>query len=338
MQQQPSSLEIHERLGSGMFGDVYGLRDSLTKKPSDRILKISFLKDYTAVSTFSREVLYLRELQNHQWFDGQKWHPLAPKFFNSWIDRPHLLSLATRVIPQGTQTMERMDGTLTDLGLKQARKKLGNKQNKNSLRGVVGYTTTQIRKMVRLTFLLDHLGLVHGDLKRRNLLYKGSHGQTIVLSDFGFTGLLPSDPSSSSCCYSSSSSQSLPSLSFSTTTTTTGSSPASDNGSDVASLAGPHARFLEPRIGFPDLPRNRPRLPPELWPYVNRWQMYFDFVYNRPTYWIKPKKKKMRLMPCKVVQKMFGLPDWAVARFVDLYQLYPTNLDLPEVFRGRPIK
>jgi hypothetical protein len=154
--------------------------------------------------------------------------------------------------------------------------------------------------MMYLILALDQQRIVHGDMTRRNMLYKQeSNDIVMVLSDFGFTGEL--------------------------------------------SPSGYH-----PRIGFPNLVRSHQllpmlieffhlqpsvrstRLPVHLWPFVNRWQMYFDCVYNRPTYVILS-SGQCCFLPQWILCHFFKLPPSILAEFLRLYHIpkNPNQLKVP---------
>jgi len=314
-----AACELYKCLGEGTYGQVYAMRDKETKQPSGRILKISMLLGQREIDSFVREVLYLQELQDQAWrkSEADEWRPLVPKLYTS---KTHTLRRPNcPLILEGHQTMEQMDGTVTELGLSQARP--------FNIRGVA-YTSQQFQEMITLTLLLDQMQIVHGDLKRKNLLYKRRNDTTqgkisssenyddivMVLSDFGFTGMLPS-------------------LSLSSST-----------------LSKEMELLLKPRVGFPDLPmiNKKPKkgkkdlkqqdgnstkniLPTHLWPYLNRWQMYFDFVYNRATYLIDEKNtpKKVSLLPKWVIRHMFEIPEKILDEFLSLYGLDGPTLPFP---------
>jgi serine/threonine protein kinase len=80
----------------------------------------------------------------------------------------------------GLQVMERFDGSFQMLGRRQADAHgLPEKE--------VLLTRAQIERVVRLVRRFDRFGIVHGDLKRSNILER-NNGAKVVLADFGFSG------------------------------------------------------------------------------------------------------------------------------------------------------
>lgn len=84
---------------------------------------------------------------------------------------------------RGVQVIERFDGTLRDLGERQAAAGLLPKR-------ALAFTSAQLARVAALARLLDDLGIVHGDAKLSNLLVRAA-GTDIRFSDFGFAGTVP---------------------------------------------------------------------------------------------------------------------------------------------------
>lgn len=307
-------------IGKGAYGKVYSLRDSRTKRSIPRILKISPIHDPRRIVTFNREVLYLQELQALRWRSKKHhtnvWRPLVPRLFQKQVIRASSLSAPPPSISHmskpstpltstsaseqadGHQVMEQYKDNMTELGLRQCRNHVTDpKKEKTS----VAFTTQQLCLMKELVFALDQFGIVHGDAKRHNLLYRvvwnrKTHKRLleIVWSDFGFTGIT-----------------------------------AIQHQDSQQSVEG---YFTQPKLGFPDLKPHIHPLPAHLWPFVNRWQMYFDMVYNRPTYWIQKNGKCVRLVHY-LAAKMLQLPTTIVDQFHAVYRLYADNKQLPKDVR-----
>jgi serine/threonine protein kinase len=145
------------------------------------ILKVSPLirdRDGRLKDTFNREIFYLRYLA-----------AITPKIV------PQLLQ-AKIVDKNGLQLMERFEGPVKALGLEQAK-------NLNiSGRSSQAYTWKQLMRIIELAKHLDALGIIHGDLKHSNMLYRwlddnhkdNPNAVEICLCDFGFTGKVTGDP------------------------------------------------------------------------------------------------------------------------------------------------
>ena len=71
-----------------------------------------------------------------------------------------------------------------------------NLQDKNKLLNSLLFTADQLQGMWQLATLMDRIGLVHGDLKLSNILYR-IRDQRFYIFDFGFSGFVI-EPSSSS--------------------------------------------------------------------------------------------------------------------------------------------
>lgn len=292
-------------LGKGEYGTVVSLRSKKTRQPTGQIMKVSLFRNERDERTFNREVYYLVRLQEIQWSrerlgeekdkptrgsnetkssvsplensvfeasspdecksssDSSRLIPhgwLVPRLYSYWKDnieqrrrRPRadaasnsttiLTSPASAPVPvmQGIQIMEQFEGTVTDLGLIQAKR--------FRLKRAVALTAQQICSVVGCVHAYDRVKIVHGDLKRRNLLYSRK-GQDIRGGDHGFTGFLM------------------------TAIETHRLRKANPN----KSISAPP--LTHPKIGYPrEMGKWVHRFPTHLWEYLNRWQMYFDFVY-----------------------------------------------------------
>lgn len=139
------------------------------------ILKVSSMqrdRDGRLKDTFDREVFYLKHLAN-----------VSPKM------TPTLLH--ARIIDKnGLQIMERFDDTVKMLGVNQARTL--NIPGRTSQ----AFTWKQLTRIIELARQLDFMGIVHGDLKHSNMLFrwkdttKNPNNVEICVCDFGFSGTL----------------------------------------------------------------------------------------------------------------------------------------------------
>jgi Protein kinase domain len=160
-----TGLALDDALGAGSFGGVWALKARATEgKNGERwILKVSDLRGGRAdlVDIFDREVYFLLRLQASG---------LVPR----------LLGRPLRQDGFGFQAMERFDSSLEDLGRAQARRC-----------GVEGnaevFTDEQIDAAVKLVHRFDETRVLHGDLKRANILQSNA-GRHLVVADFGFAG------------------------------------------------------------------------------------------------------------------------------------------------------
>jgi serine/threonine protein kinase len=124
--------------------------------------------DAHALDTFRREVHFLRILRSLG----------AVPLLREWrIDGP-----------LGIQVMERFDGTVKDLGRRQA-----NDGNLGHNSHILVYTSAQLKRIAKLARALEDLGVVHGDAKLSNMLYR-ANGDDIRFSDFGFSGTNDGNP------------------------------------------------------------------------------------------------------------------------------------------------
>lgn len=147
--------------------------DNKTNVPDNWILKVSTMqgdRDGRLKDTFDREVFYLRHLAN-----------AVPKM------TPRLLH-AGILDKNGLQIMERFEDTIKVLGQSQARG-LGIPGRTSQ-----AYTWKQLRRILELARQLDSMGIIHGDLKHSNMLFRWKDGTKnpneieICVCDFGFTG------------------------------------------------------------------------------------------------------------------------------------------------------
>lgn len=138
---------------------------------SNWILKVSSLlrdRDGRLKDTFDREVFYLKHLSNVK-------PKMVPKLLYDKVYQKN-----------GLQVMERYDDTVKSLGLAQA------KQLKLTGRTSQAFTWKQLKKILDLALRLDKMGILHGDLKHSNMLFRWTDSDPnnveICVCDFGFTG------------------------------------------------------------------------------------------------------------------------------------------------------
>ena len=245
-----SELMTVQVIGRGDYGAVWssGLNPSTGGGGHGWIVKVSNLdRCDERIDGYHREVYFLKRLQGTS---------LVPQ-----------LARAEMCQQQGIQVMEQFEGSFQDLGAQQAKLfKLPANE--------VALTEEQIYAVVDLVLAFDRHKIVHGDLKRGNILQRDK-ARKVVLADFGFSG-------------------------------TSGSSP------------------YEPLIGFTrhygcpaqvKVESNGKRvlkvpIPAHLLPFMNRWQIYSDFVGGRLT-WIIPKKsskgESLRSLDKKALARALGL-------------------------------
>lgn len=215
-------------IGSGEFGSVWSLSNP------NEVLKVSFLKTKSDRDSFDREVYYLK-------FLNTKLPGLTPKLRKSTISSDNKV---------GYQIMERFDSSFKDLGLSQS-------VARGLSKGSRLFSWSQIEQAIQLATKLDRLGIVHGDAKLANILYRMLGPRLhIVWSDFGFSGCIDSKVFS-------------PLNGF---TTNYGSSSA------VVFQQG-KAKLCKP-------------IPDAILPYFNRLQIYTDLMQGRTTYMETKNSKK----------------------------------------------
>lgn len=172
-------------LGSGAYGSVYALSDERW------VVKQFFIDDARSYQNYRKETHFLTSLQPLQYFDSLSglWQWICPQ-----------IKYAKRKGQVGIHVMERMTASLHMLGQLQA-----NQCGLNMNCDLV-YSEMQLRQVANLCEALDKWGIVHGDLKRRNILFSWTSGSvrinkagvfTTPLSlrvvDFGFSGIRPSN-------------------------------------------------------------------------------------------------------------------------------------------------
>lgn len=201
--------------------------------------------------------MWLEALRDTHWrstiTDG-KWQPLVPELFSHNTSGKH-----------ATQIIEQFDGSLTHIGLAQA-------QLFDNIRGGgVAFTVKQMVQQSQLLDVLDHKQLVHGDLKRRNILVLGD---VLALGDWSFAGALASklrpnqipDPDDYLC---------------------------------------PEVGFPDLPL---HLVQDKHALPHCIWNYLNRLQLYLDSAHNRSTYLISDDGKSAEKVPECVLRRLFQIP------------------------------
>jgi hypothetical protein len=135
-------------------------------------------------------------------------------------------------------------------------------------------STSQVASIVAVTHAYDRIEIVHCDLKRRNLLHK--QGYDIRVGDHGFTGFLKT---------------------------------ALEYGKLYPGKRLTNVPITHPKIGYPrELGKWSHRFPTHLWVYLNRWQMYFDFVYNRKTFVFETGSTAIYPMPEPLIRRLLNVP------------------------------
>jgi len=172
-------------LGSGAYGSVYALSDERW------VVKQFLIDSASAYQNYKKETHFLKSLQSLQYFDPVSglWQWICPQIKHT--ERKGKL---------GIHVMERMTASLHMLGQLQA-KKCGLNMNCDLV-----YSEMQLRQVANLCEALDKWGIVHGDLKRRNILFSWTSGSVIInksgvfttplslrVVDFGFSGIRPSN-------------------------------------------------------------------------------------------------------------------------------------------------
>lgn len=168
----------------------------------------------------------------------------------------------------GMQILERFDGSLQDLGDMQA-------QAVGLPKGTKALTVAQLDAIVDLILKFDQSGVWHGDLKRGNILYSINpltKQFRAVVADFGFAGMKNSPY--------------FVTLGF------------------VRNYGCP-SKIIVDEYGHIKL---KQPIPSALKPYLNRWQMYTDFIGGRKTFIIHPTNSKVTAISARRLANALKLP------------------------------
>jgi serine/threonine protein kinase len=347
-------IVIHRLIGRGTYGRVYELWDRVHNQPLyDRVLKVSDLMDKRHIETLHREVYYLYLLRTAIWRDRARsakqwdgWKPTVPQLYDyafvslhsrvgrsasapaphsdtrySWQRQVGLKSPPPNAIGRGFQVMERMDTTVTELGIKMAE---GYAVPEHS----IVHTPEQVGGVIQETHLLDEMSVVHADLKRRNLLCSVD-GADIRCCDFGFSGLVPSTnpvdwqrflappPFQQTEEHPHHHHQQERPPRISPSDWLRNDRRPVYRSSDLPKEV--QKSFWFPKLGFPEaLGRQSHHLPVHLWAYLNRYQMFFDMVYNRITYFTTCNRESAILLEPYQVRNLLRLPESIIREFHQL--------------------
>lgn len=153
LKQRNLHIKSDGEIRKGSFGKVYILCEaSLCKK----VIKIVRLKSPEEEYEFREEARILRAARG-----------VAPKLYESF-----------ECAGYGFLVMERFSGDMAEKARKRAQKKR---------RAVEVYSESEFLRMFQLVAELTRLGIVHGDLKPEQFLYRGNK---IVLGDYGAAGFV----------------------------------------------------------------------------------------------------------------------------------------------------
>lgn len=231
-------------LAWGSFGSVWELLSTTDGTVRRWVLKVSLLSDRDQIDTFDREVYFLDRLKSTQ---------LVPVLRSSGTCKN------ARGQTLGIQVMERFDSSWEDLGKRQA-KSLG------LASGKVAFKPWQIDRLLELVNRFDEHKILHGDLRRSNILQSGN-GERVVVADFGFSGA-PNTPY-------------MPLLGF------------------VKRYNCPGTMIFERGSRSLKTP-----IPYDLANHFNRWSIWKEFFSGRPMFLIRKNKALEKLGPKHVAQKL----------------------------------
>lgn len=249
-------------IGVGSYGQVM----SVPSHPR-RVLKICRLKDTDERCNFARETHFLQAMQSLQYLD-----PVI-KDYRRVVPRLYDVAILDREM-SGLHLMERMVASIHDLGCQQA-------QEYGLPKHELAYTWEQLCQIRRLVLALDAKGIVHGDLKRRNILYRDEEdGQvSMAVSDFGFSGY-------------------------------------AERANGFYRKWPPRIGYP---VTMKTPNPTRGRLPSWLTGYLNRWHMYYDLLVPRSVYLIIRSSYGVVRLREGFLRRWFSLPRHIVARFWALF-------------------
>jgi len=179
--QKKNSIVLGKMVGKGTFSQVSEAKLSADEKTFGYALKVSFLKDPDSdLEILERDNYFLNVLKPAA-FGGK---PIVPRIIDSWLcNEPEGGSISassiTEFLKQSRVTaytlLEKWDGDMAFLG-----------EQRTGLRSFA-FTKSELIAMFRLAILLGELGVVHGDLKPDQFLFR-NQGKDVVIADFGFAG------------------------------------------------------------------------------------------------------------------------------------------------------
>lgn len=175
------SIILGKILGKGSFSEVSEAKLSPEEKTFGYALKISILQDPDAdLEILERDNYFLNVLQSGT-FQGKQ---VVPKLIKSWLCNNSenkmftsvtVTDFTSRIKVTAYTLLERWDGDMAFLG----EQRTGSR--------TYAFTPSELLKMFQLALILGEQGIVHGDLKPDQFLYKNG-GKDMVVADFGFAG------------------------------------------------------------------------------------------------------------------------------------------------------
>jgi Protein kinase domain len=152
-----------QQIGRGSFGSVH---EACKDEDCKYVLKIAMFADDFGRESARREISIMKQLEPTK---------LGPKLLNyRFCDDKALL------------LMERFDMSAEELGRRQFSHFFGEDAAQSNAEALL-FTETQIIKIFTLALRLSQAGVVHGDLKLDNIMYRLREDDFIVI-DFGFSG------------------------------------------------------------------------------------------------------------------------------------------------------
>jgi serine/threonine protein kinase len=144
----------------------------------------------------------------------------------------------------------------------------------------VVFTLKQVHAIVDAVLRFDKHGIRHGDLKKGNLLQR-NNGETVVVADFGFS--------------------SKPETEF--------------KHGMMGFTANYGCGILVDRIATKRQVRTLHSLPAHLKSYLNRWQIWVDFIGGRKSHLVNLRTKKLKRIDGEWLAKLLDLPKHIIEDF-----------------------
>lgn len=172
---------LHTHLGSGTYGQVYVLcKSHNTKDACHFVVKISECQEESEWDSAERDYLFLSALQNVRVKSSANTNKTKPVRIVPRVGLAHKFYVKNPTSGYFVIVMDRYTENMRDhIDRRQGR-------HANGL-----YTPEEWDQMLLIVNAMSKYGVVHGDLKPNQFLYReNANGQpSVVLTDFGFAGL-----------------------------------------------------------------------------------------------------------------------------------------------------
>lgn len=168
LKQQPECkgpYRLDEEISTGAYGTVYS---ACSDSDCKYLVKESLTGDFTDLVSSKVDAIMLKSLQGQTYTNSRgEQKPLVPTFYDAWR------------CPGGVgMALDRWDGDMQSLASSQYLAATGTT-------GGYLYTRQQLEDMFNIAKRLDELGVVEGDNKPNQYLYRGND---IAITDFGLAG------------------------------------------------------------------------------------------------------------------------------------------------------